>query len=120
MVAPYRPEAASHETGLPAAVMGSDSSYCSPELAARVADAVGRAEDECDGEFRRLIYDGGPGQGEWSEHLLAARWAFLSDLITINVAASLMADEEPDLTMVCFGGLALKSRDWGATSRMFC
>jgi hypothetical protein len=105
VVAPYRPEARLHETGLPAAILGSDAPHCSPELAARVAVSLERTENECEQEFRRLIYDGGPGEGEWREHLLAARWAFLSDLTTVDVAASLMADEEPDLTVVCFGGL---------------
>jgi hypothetical protein len=105
VVAPYRAEARSHETGLPAAIVGSGAPDCSPELADRVAVSLERSESACDGEFRRLIYDGGPGDGQWNEHLLAAKWAFLSDLVTADVAASLLADEEPDLTMVCFGGL---------------
>ncbi len=105
VVAPYRPESLIHETGLPAAIVSGDALSCSDEVAARVADAVARNEELCEDEFRRLIFDGNAGDEEWSEHLLAARWAFLSDLITIDVAASLMADEEPDLTMVCFGGL---------------
>ena len=105
VVAPYRPESLMHETGLPAAIVSGDALSCSGEVAARVADAVTRNEELCEDEFRRLIFDGDSNEGGWSEHLLAARWAFLSDLITIDVAASLLADEEPDLTMVCFGGL---------------
>jgi len=105
VVAPYRPEAPVHETGLPAAIVSGDALSASDDVAARVAVAVARNENLCEGEFRRLIFDGSAGDEEWSEHLLAARWAFLSDLTTIDVAASLMADEEPDLTMVCFGGL---------------
>jgi hypothetical protein len=105
VVAPYRAEARSHETGLPAAIVGSGAPDCSPDVADRVAASLERSENQCEAEFRRLIYDGGPGDGEWNEHLLAARWAFLSDLTTVDVAASLLADEEPDLTMVCFGGL---------------
>ena len=105
VVAPYRPESLMHETGLPAAIVSGDALSCSDEVAARVTDAVTRNEELCEGEFRRLIFDGDSDEEGWSRHLLAARWAFLSDLITIDVAASLMADEEPDLTMVCFGGL---------------
>ena len=105
VVAPYRPETLIHETGLPAAILSGDALSCSDEVAAKVADAVARNEGLCEDEFRRLIFDGGAGDSGWSEHLLAARWAFLSDLTTIDVAASLMADEEPDLIMVCFGGL---------------
>ncbi|MFH1690345.1 MAG: alkaline phosphatase family protein [Candidatus Eisenbacteria bacterium] len=105
VVAPYRPEAPVHETGLPAAIMRGDTRFCSEEVADRVAGIVARSESACEEEFRRLIFDGDADESGWREHLLAARWAFLSDLTTINVAASLMADEEPDLTMVCFGGM---------------
>ncbi len=105
VVAPYRPQTPIHETGLPAAIVSGDALSSSDDVAARVADAVARNEELCEDEFRRLVFDGGAGEGEWSEHLLAARWAFLSDLTTIDIAASLMADEEPDLTLVCFGGL---------------
>ena len=105
VVAPYRPETPIHETGLPAAILSGDALSSSDDVAARVADSVARNEGLCEDEFKRLIFDGNAGDGEWREHLLAARWAFLSDLTTIDVAASLMADEEPDLTLVCFGGL---------------
>ncbi len=105
VVAPYRPETLIHETGLPAAIVSGDALSCSDEAATRVADAIARNEGFCEDEFRRLIFDGDSDDEGWNEHLLAARWAFLSDLITIDVAASLMADEEPDLTMICFGGL---------------
>ncbi len=105
VVAPYRPETPIHETGLPAAILSGAALSSSDDVAARVADSVARNEGLCEDEFKRLIFDGNAGDGEWREHLLAARWAFLSDLTTIDVAASLMADEEPDLTLVCFGGL---------------
>jgi len=105
VVAPYRQDAPVHEKGLPAAIMGGDALSCPAEFADRVAAAVARSESECEQEFRRRIFDGDAGGGGWDEHLLAARWAFLSDLTTIEVAAGLLADEEPDLTMVCFGGM---------------
>jgi hypothetical protein len=105
VVAPYRPEAAAHETGLPAAILGSDAAWCSAALSDRVADSVERSENLSEDEFRRVIYSGDALDVRWSENLRAARWAFLADLTTAEVAASLMADEEPDLTMVCFGGL---------------
>jgi len=104
VVAPYRPVSATHETGLPAAILAGDTGACPEALRERVDAIVSRNEAMLDAEFDRLIFDGG-GDGMWAEHLDAARWAFLSDLIAIDAAASLMADESPDLTMVCLGGL---------------
>ena len=104
VVAPYRQDASVHETALPAAIMAGDAVSSSSEVSDRVAAALARSESECEAEFRRRIFDGDSSDG-WDEHLLAARWAFLSDLTTIEVAAGLLADEEPDLTMVCFGGM---------------
>ena len=105
VVAPYRPEAPVHETGLPAAILKGDPLCCPDELAERITGIVTRSEDACEAEFRRLIFDDAADESGWREHLLAARWAFLSDLATADVAAALMADEEPDLAMVCFGGM---------------
>ncbi len=105
VVAPYRPEAPVHETGLPAAILKGDALSCPEQLAGRVAGMVARSESAAEDEFRRLIFDGDADESGWREHLLAARWAFASDLTTVDVAAGLMASEEPDLTMVCFGGM---------------
>lgn len=104
VVAPYRQDASIHETALPAAIVAGDALSSSSDAADRVAAAIARTEGGCEEEFRRRIFDGDSSDG-WDEHLLAARWAFLSDLTTIEVAAGLLADEEPDLTMVCFGGM---------------
>jgi hypothetical protein len=105
VVAPFRPDAPVHETGLPAAILRGDARSCSDGLCDRVSGIVAGSESAAESEFRRLIFNGGADESGWSEHLLAARWAFLSDLATADVAAGLMAGEEPDLAMVCFGGI---------------
>jgi hypothetical protein len=104
VVAPYRPASATHETGLPAAILAGDAGACGESLRERIDGIVARNEEILEEEFDRLIFDG-EGDGMWAEHLEAARWAFLSDLIAIDATASLMAEQSPDLTMVCLGGL---------------
>jgi hypothetical protein len=104
VVAPYLPQSPVHERGLTAAILGGDMHACPQELRERVNTLVARSEEMLDPEFRRLIFDG-DAEGQWAAHVEAARWAFLADLTTIDIAASLMADESPDLTMICLGGL---------------
>jgi hypothetical protein len=117
LVAPYRPESALHETGLPAAILGGDRLSCSADVSDHVAASVAQSEETFEAEFRSRIFDGPPSDDAWSEHLMAARWAFLSDLTTVDIAAGLMADEEPDLTMVCFSGLDAVLHRFLAASR---
>lgn len=102
--APYRRETPVHETGLPAAILDASPLSSSPDVSDMVERALKRDEDVCEQEFRRLIFDGDAEDGIWRDHLLALRWSFLADLTTLDIAASVMADEEPDLTMVCLGG----------------
>jgi len=109
VVAPYRPASAVHETGLPAAILPGDAHACPPAIRERVDELVGRNEEVWQDEFSRLIYDGPEPVGGWREHIDAARWAFLADLTAIDVAASMMADQSPDLMMVCLGGLDVVS-----------
>ncbi len=105
-VAGYRPATQAHELGLPPTVLrGGTSQASSGELAEFVDTVIERNEASCEAEFRRLIFDGEPSDAQWAERLLAARWAFLSDAITSDLAASLIADVEPDVALVCFGGL---------------
>lgn len=105
VVAPYRPAAMVHDTGLPAAILRGDTGACPERLSERVDELIRRNEEVCEDEFRRLIFDGPADSGGWAEHLADARWAFLSDLTAVDIAASMMADEDPDLTLVCLGGL---------------
>lgn len=106
LAAPFAPVVESHETALaPAHLAGDAGLSTSDELRRRAAAVIARNESECEGEFTQLIFDGEPHDGMWREHLLAARWAMLSDLVTADLAASLIAEEEPDLALVCLSGL---------------
>ena len=106
VAAPYSPETLSHPFSLPPALLGDGAGQSStPALAERVGEAVARNRASCEAEFRRYIFDGDAADEQWEEQLLAARWAFLSDLVTADVAASTIAEEEPDVALVCLNGL---------------
>jgi predicted AlkP superfamily phosphohydrolase/phosphomutase len=106
LAAPFAPAALSHETALSPALLAGDSGLSiSDELRRRAAEVIGRNESVCEDEFRRTIFDGEPHEEMWREHLLAARWAMISDQVTADLAASLIAEREPDLALVCLSGL---------------
>lgn len=105
-VAPYARTAPVHETGLPPAFFrGGVGQASSDDLATRVDEAIERNLGTLDAEFERLIFDGNATTEGWRGNLAAARWAFLSDLVTLDLASALLADEEPDLALIHFWGL---------------
>jgi hypothetical protein len=106
LVAPYTLQATVHGTGLtPALFEGGPDQTQNESFRARVDEIAARDLSDSEAEFRRLIFDGEAIGDGWEEHLLAARWALLADRIAIDVAASLIASEEPDLALVYLGGL---------------
>jgi hypothetical protein len=106
LIAPFGVPSPVHGTGLPPTLfLGGVSQTFPDSLERRVETIVARNEALCEDEFRRVVFDGDAMDDGWRDNLLAARWAFLSDLITMDTAASLIASEQPDLTLICLDGL---------------
>lgn len=121
VVAAYEPRAENHETALTPSVFPEAPATVVPaDLVPEVDDLVSRTESELGVDFRRTIYDGPEPDGEWGEHLDAARWAFLADEANVNVAARMIAELEPDLALVYLGGLdAVSHRFIGPAAPFF-
>lgn len=120
IVAPFEQTSTEHEASLtPSIFTGAPASVRPESLSGVVDHLIERNESEYVGEFERRIYGGPTPDGSWREHLAAARWAFLADAINADVAARLIAEQEPDLAMVYLGGLdAVSHRFLGAAGPM--
>lgn len=96
-----------HGTGLiPALLADGEHQESDSSVALKVAEIVRENEASYSEEFERRILPGHePVDALWQEALVVARWAFLSDLINLDVGASLIAEMEPDLSFVYLGGL---------------
>lgn len=106
VVAAYEPASDEHPMTLtPTLFADAPGQAASPRLSALIREAVARNEDSLDGDFGEAIYDGPAADGAGRERIAAARWAFLSDRITLDIAARLLAEEEPELALVCLRGL---------------
>lgn len=107
VAAPYTPDAPSHELSIaPSFFVSGPGQASSRELAARIDTVVARNEDAAAAAFAQEIYDGPPpGDPAWEQHLTAAMWGHLADRIVLDLAGGLIAEEEPDLALVYFGGL---------------
>jgi hypothetical protein len=111
IVAGYTPLTAVHEMSLPAALLeGAPGQASDASLAAAVDAAVRRDESSFEREFEGRILGGEQSHNpRFAEHLAAARWAFLSDLTTLDVACGFIAEHEPDCSLIYFGGLDVVS-----------
>lgn len=106
IVAPYVPASQSHASALAPALFELAPGQTTPELAPLVAAAVSRSRANLESEFGRLIGQDPPRPDPaWDEALAAARWALLADMATVEIAAKLVAREEPHLALVYLGGL---------------
>jgi hypothetical protein len=106
VVAPYIPAGQSHASALAPVIFAEAPGQTAPELAPLVREAVSRSRRSLESEFGRLIgHDVPRPDPAWSEALAAARWALLADMTTVEVAAKLIARDEPDLSLVYLGGL---------------
>lgn len=100
------PPAESHELSLaPAFYEGGPRQASSARIREVIDDAVAARERTLDEDFSNDIYDGSPPSESWADNLAAAKWSYLSDAATLDVAARLLAEEEPDLAFVYLGGL---------------
>lgn len=106
MAAAPRPPAERHDLSLaPALYPDAPRQASSSAVSEAVREAVERRWDALDDEFRGDIFDGEAADPVWLENLVAARWSYLADATALDVAARLLASEEPDLTLVYLGGL---------------
>lgn len=107
VAAPYASNAPSHELSIaPALFAGAEEEAPTPELAERIDEAVARNEREAGRLFAEEIFRGAlPADPIWARHMAAAAWGYLADRIALDVAAGLLAEEEPDLALVYIGGL---------------
>jgi len=107
VIAPYSPTWNEHVASLaPALFEGAPGQTSVAELDADVDRVVADALAEYDSEFERRILDlSRPAGTGWNDHIVAARWSFLADTAVLELSAKLMAETEPDLTLVCLGGL---------------
>lgn len=106
IVAVYEPASRDHPLGLTASLFGvAPGQATSPELRRLIEEAVDRGETSLEREFAETILGDDAGRRVEPERAAAARLAFLSDTITLDVAARVLAEEEPDLTLVCLRGL---------------
>ena len=105
VVAPYAPPAVGHPKALPPAILAEvPDAVSDPELADFV-DTIARAsESRVHDLFDELILDNDP-EGSWREQATALRWALLADLVSLEIGARLLAEHQPDLTLIYLGGL---------------
>ena len=107
VVAPYSPATDAHEASLAPALFGSGAGEtASDALAARISKVVDANLSRYAAGFGDKILDPSlPVDRRWSDHVLAARWSYLADSIVADLAAALIAEEEPQLSLVYLGGL---------------
>lgn len=105
-VAPYIPAGESHAAALAPAIFGEAPGQTTPGLAPLIREAVSRSRAGLEPQFARLVGPDAPRPDPaWDEALAAARWALLADMTSVEVAAKLVALEEPHLALVYLGGL---------------
>lgn len=107
VAAPYAPDAPEHALSVaPTFFAGAPGQASSQELSDRIDLLVERNETFCAGAFEEEIYGGPPPSDPiWEEHLAAAEWGYLADRVVLDLAAGLIAQQEPDLALVYMGGL---------------
>ncbi len=107
VIAPYAPQSASHAASLSPTLFAEGELQVTPEGFSPIVEAVVRAQESAAATaFSEIILaDSGPELPEWKDNVVGARWAFTSDLITLELAARILAEFEPDLALVNFSGL---------------
>jgi hypothetical protein len=107
VAAPYAASPPSHELSIaPAFFVGGPGQASSRELADKIDEVVARSEAEAPAAFARDVYGGPlPADPVWARHAAAAAWGYLADRITLDLAAGLIAEEEPELALVYLGGV---------------
>jgi len=107
VVAPYVPAGESHASALAPAIFGDARGQTTPDLAALVRDAAARSQASVEPALAQLVGRGAPRPPDpaWDGALAAARWALLADMTNVEIAAKLIAQEDPHLALVYLGGL---------------
>jgi hypothetical protein len=106
VLAPYGPDAPTHELALaPALFEGGISQALPADLEARIDRTLHAGIEEWLDDFDNDILPPGSEPEGWSENVMAARWSYTSDRTTLDLAAELLAELEPDLALIQLGGL---------------
>lgn len=107
VIAPYAPEARSHATSLSPTLFVEGEFQVSQEGFGPMVEAVVMAQESAGAAaFGSIILpDLGPELPRWKDNVAAARWAFTSDLITLELATRILAEFEPDLALINLSGL---------------
>ncbi|MBD3349360.1 MAG: hypothetical protein GF400_09235, partial [Candidatus Eisenbacteria bacterium] len=106
IVAPYTPEAGFHAVSLaPALFEAAPGQAGEIGLADEIDAAVRRNLETVRQEFADDVHEGSCGDQSTDEALNGVRWGYLADRITLDVAGPVIAEREPDLSMVYLGGL---------------
>jgi hypothetical protein len=106
VIAPYAPEAASHAASLSPTLFAEGELQVTPQGFVPIVEAVVRAQESAAAAFSEIILPGPDSElPRWKDNIAAARWALTSDLITLELAARILAEFEPDLALINFSGL---------------
>lgn len=107
IAAGYTPPAPVHELSLPAAFFaGAPGQASDRALAAKIDAVVRRGEAGFEPDFEREILGGTKADDpRFAEQAAVARWAYLSDATTLDLACGEIAEKGPDCSLVYLGGL---------------
>ncbi len=106
VIAPYAPDAPAHEVALAPMLYENGSSQAHPAgLSTRIDEAARIISETWPEEFEEDILPAGEDPEDWSDNVLAARWSYISDRMTLDLAAGMLAELEPELALIHFGGL---------------
>ncbi len=106
ILAPYAPDAPSHELSLARALLASGAGQALPgDLASRVDRTLDERLESWIGAFGDEILEPGEEIEGWEPNVLAARWSYVADRTTLDLAAGLITEFEPEVALVHLSGL---------------
>ncbi len=107
VIAPYAPQSTSHAASLSPTLFAEGELQVTPESFSPMVETVVRTQERTAATtFSEVILaSSGPELPAWENNTVGARWAFTSDLITLELAARVLAEFEPDLALINFSGL---------------
>ncbi len=107
VIAPYAPEATSHAASLSPTLFAEGEFQVAQGRFDSIVEAIVKMQESAaTAAFNNIILsDLAPDPPRWKDNVAAARWAFTSDLITLELATRILAEFEPDLALINFSGL---------------
>jgi len=87
-------------------IFGDAPGQTTPELAALVHEAASRSQASIEPALAQIVGQSAPpADPAWDGAIAATRWALLADMTGVEIAAKLIAREDPHLALVYLGGL---------------